>query len=272
MINLFIIGLREALEASLIISIVCSMIISAKRKDLLRYVILSIFCAVILCIGIGISINYTIEMLDQKYQEMIEFFIGIFSVIMVSSMIFWMRKNTLQVKLKNNIKESISKNKSSILLCTVFLAVFREGLELVSLSITTLIEADTYLLYVALFAGIMLAVVLAYCIYRMIFKMNLKLFFNITNAFLIIFAAGILVNSVRSAHSAGLMNLYNNTIVDLSQYIPSNSLFSTLMSSLFGINSDIQIMDCIVWTFYFIFMIIVLNINKLNRLNKSYVK
>jgi high-affinity iron transporter len=88
-----VIGLREGLEAALIVSIVAAFLKRQGRQEALRYVWLGVAIAVVLCTAVGIALQLLDEQLPQQGQEQLETVIGVCAVLIVSLMIFWMRRN-----------------------------------------------------------------------------------------------------------------------------------------------------------------------------------
>jgi high-affinity iron transporter len=87
----FVIGLREGLEASLIVGIVAAFLAQQGRRDALRWVWVGVISAVVLCAGAGIALNVIGQELPQAQQEALETVVGVIAVGAVTWMIYWMK-------------------------------------------------------------------------------------------------------------------------------------------------------------------------------------
>src|SRR5213082_2281692 len=94
MLPTFVIGLREGLEAALIVGIVAAFLRKQGRRDLLRWVFAGVGAAVALCLAGGIALDLLSRELPQKQQEGLETVIGGLAVGMVTYMVVWMKRNS----------------------------------------------------------------------------------------------------------------------------------------------------------------------------------
>src|SRR6201995_169679 len=98
MLPTFVIGLREGLEAALIVGIIAAFLRQQGRKDLLRWVFVGVASAVLICTAIGVTLNVISQDLPQKQQEGMETVIGALAVGMVTYMVVWMRRHSRELK------------------------------------------------------------------------------------------------------------------------------------------------------------------------------
>ena len=98
MLPTFVIGLREGLEAALIVGIIAAFLRKQGRRDLLRWVFAGVGTAVLLCLAVGIALNAVSKDLPQKQQEGLETVIGVLAVGMVTYMVVWMRRHSRELK------------------------------------------------------------------------------------------------------------------------------------------------------------------------------
>ena len=136
MIPTLVIGLREGLEASLIVGIVAAFLRRQGRRDALRQVWIGVGLAVVICVGIGIALRVTESELPQAGQEGLETVVGLFAVAMVTYMILWMRKHSRDMKgeLEGAASAALANGSARALVAMAFLAVLREGFETASSS------------------------------------------------------------------------------------------------------------------------------------------
>src|ERR1700755_2536007 len=125
----FLIGLREGLEATLIVSIVAAFLRRNGRS--VRPMLAGVVLAVAISIGVGVALNLLSETLPQRQQEMLETVIGVIAVIFVTTMIIWMNRNAFRMKgeLEREAQQAINAGGSLALAVMAFLAVLKEGFE-----------------------------------------------------------------------------------------------------------------------------------------------
>src|SRR4051812_42595207 len=145
MLPTFVIGLREGLEAALIVGIVAAFLKQRGRSDLLRWAFGGIAAAIVLCIGVGVSLELVSRELPQRQQEGLETVIGAFAVAMVSYMVVWMRRHSRDLKgqLEGATGTALATGSAWALVVMAFLAVLREGFETVVFLLAAFNESDS---------------------------------------------------------------------------------------------------------------------------------
>src|SRR2546421_3366984 len=131
MLPTFVIGLREGVEASLIVGIIAAFVGSHGRTDVLRWVWTGVALAAGLCLAFGIRLQALEGTLDQQQQETLETIVALLAVGMVSYMIVWMRGHARNLKgdIETHLAGALAHGSVKALVVMAFLAVFREGLE-----------------------------------------------------------------------------------------------------------------------------------------------
>src|ERR1700712_5001897 len=129
MLSTFVIGLREGLEAALIVGIVAAFLKQRGRTDLLRLVWLGVGLAALICLGVGVGLHAYSAALPQKQQEGLETVVGAIAVAMVTYMVVWMRRHSrgLKKQLEGAAEDALQSGSGLALVAMAFLAVFREG-------------------------------------------------------------------------------------------------------------------------------------------------
>jgi high-affinity iron transporter len=249
----FVIGLREGLEASLIVGIVAAFLLQQGRKDALRAMWLGVALAVTLCIAAGVALRIASEELPQKQQEGLETIIGLVAVGMITWMIVWMRKHAANLKgeLQERAGAALVDGSTKALIGMAFLAVLREGLETAVFLLAVFQDSDRPDLTGSGAAlGILVAVVVGYLIYRGGVRINLNKFFKVTGVVLVFVAAGLLSTAVHTAHEAGWWNLLLNQAVDLSWLVKPGTVTSALITGMFGIQPKPTVGEALAWLVY----------------------
>ncbi len=173
MLPTFVIGLREGLEAALIVGIIAAFLARQGRRDLLRWVFLGVATAVVLCVGVGVGLEVVSANLPHRQQEGLETVVGVLAVAMVTYMVIWMRQHSRQLKaqLEGFAADALRSNggdgAAQAMVVMAFLAVLREGFETVVFLLAAFDAADnTTSAAGGAVLGIVVAVGLGYGIYR----------------------------------------------------------------------------------------------------------
>ena len=234
----FLIMLREGIEAALIVGIVASYLKQTGRGAWMPAVWVGILLAVALSLFVGAALQLVSAQFPQKAQEFFEAIVGLIAVIVLSSMVFWMRKAARSIKseLHASIDSALSHSngQASALIALVFFAVAREGLESVFFLLAIFQQSTNSDALLGAVLGILVSIVLGYGIYAGGIRMNLRRFFFWTGLFILFVAAGILAGTLRHFHEAGVWNSLQTVVIDLSNVLPVSSPFGTLLSGMFG--------------------------------------
>ncbi|QLL05650.1 iron uptake transporter permease EfeU [Mycobacterium vicinigordonae] len=251
-IGTFLIGLREGLEATLIVSIVAAFLKRNGRS--VQPMFTGVALAVAISVGVGVGLDLLTTTLPQRQQEMMETVIGAIAVVFVTSMIIWMNRNAGRLKgdLEREAQEAISRGGSLALTAMAFLAVLKEGFEtaVFLLAAAQTSHGSRWLAVLGGVAGIAAAIALGAGIYVGGLKLNLARFFRVTGAFLVLIAAGLVLGSLRTAHEAGWITIGQHQVFDLSPWLPGRSVRGALVTGLFGIPPDPRLVEVLGWLLY----------------------
>src|SRR5262245_17383685 len=127
----FFLALREGLEASLIVGIVLAYLVKVGRKDAIRVALLGVGLALLLSLVVGVAISVTIGRLPLAVQATFEGLTAIAAVVVLTWMLFWMRRQGRAVKgqLESEVSAALDKGSARALVALAFVVVIREGLE-----------------------------------------------------------------------------------------------------------------------------------------------
>ncbi|MDL9981166.1 iron uptake transporter permease EfeU [Microbacterium candidum] len=208
MLATFLIGLREGLEAALVVGILAAYLTRIGRRDVLPRVWMGIGLAVLLALGIGAILTFGAYELTSTAQEVIGGVFSLIAVAMVTWMIFWMQKTARNMKkhLEGGIDKALATGGMWALVVVGFVSVAREGIEAALLlwSMTQSFgNAPTALLGAVL--GILVSAGLGWLLAKGMLKLDLRRFFLWTSAFLVIVAAGVLAYAVKDLQEAGVL-------------------------------------------------------------------
>jgi high-affinity iron transporter len=254
MLATYLIGLREGLEATLVVSILIAFLVKADRKDRLVQVWSGVGLAVALSVFFGWLLSYTSTTLLQKYEhrELFEAITSILAVVFVTWMIFWMRKAARSIagELRGKLQDALAVGSIAVAVMA-FLAVVREGLE-TSLIFYSAVQgaADNSRPLYALLVGIASAIVIGYLMYATAVRINLSVFFTWTGALLILVAAGILKYGVHDFQESGVLPGLNNLAYDISGVLDPTAWYTALLTGMFNITPTASVLETIAWAAY----------------------
>lgn len=256
MLPTFVIGLREGLEAALIVGIIAAFVGRQGRRDLLRWVYAGVGTAVLLCAVVGVALEAASAELPQKQQEGLETVIGVLAVGMVTYMVVWMRRHSRELKkqlegLAAHALEQGTAGRAMVVMA--FLAVLREGFETVVFLLAAFHQSeDAGQAGGGAVAGVGVAVLLGYGIYRGGVRLDLSKFFRATGIVLVLVAAGLVAGALHTAHEAGWLDAGQQSTVDLSSVVRPGSVQSALLTGMLGIQSHPVLIEVFGWLVYLV--------------------
>jgi high-affinity iron transporter len=250
----FLIGLREGLEAALVVGILVAYLVKSDRRDLLPRVWLGVGVAVVISLAAGAALTYGPRGLSFEAQEAIGGSLSIIAVGFVTWMIFWMARTSRQLRgeLEGRMSTAISAGGASLTILAA-LAVGREGLE-TALFLWAAAQATGSstqpLIGGAL--GLATAIVLGALIYRGAIRLDLGKFFRWTGGLLVFVAAGVLAYGVHDLQEAGILPGLDNVAFDVSSTIPPSSWYGTLLKGTFNFSPRTTWLELIAWLVYLV--------------------
>jgi high-affinity iron transporter len=252
----YLIGLREGLEAALVVSILVAYLVKTDRRHLLPRIWIGVGIAVSVALAFGFALFFGPRGLTFEAQEAIGGTLSIVAVGLVTWMIFWMARaaRSLSGELRGQIDSAAEGSWWALVLVAV-LAVGREGLEtaLFLWSATEAVTRDSDATWQPLLGaalGIATAVVLGWLLYRGAIRINLSKFFTWTGAFLILVAAGVLSYGVHDLQEAGILPGLDTVAWDVSGTVDPSTWYATLLKGVFNFSPVTTVLEAVVWVLY----------------------
>ncbi|HEX5403165.1 MAG TPA: iron uptake transporter permease EfeU [Pseudonocardiaceae bacterium] len=260
MLPTFVIGLREGLEAALIVGIIAAFLGQHGRRDALPKVWLGVGIAVLICLGFGIGLHVLSDSLDFTQQERLETVVGAFAVVMVTYMVLWMSKHAKGMKgeLEGAASAALAKGSTRALVTMAFLAVLREGFETVVFLLAVAQSSENGgLALTGALLGIVIAVAVGYGIYRGGVRLNMARFFRITGAALVLVAAGLVMSTLHTAWESGWISIGQQPALDLTWLVRNGTPLASLFTGVLGIQPKPTVLEVIGWLVYAVPMLLV---------------
>jgi high-affinity iron transporter len=262
MLGNYLIGLREGLEASLVVTILIAYLVKSGRTHLLPRIWAGVGLAVLVSLGFGALLTYGPRGLTFQAQEAIGGSLSIVAVCFVTWMIFWMRRAArgLAGELRGQIDKAADAGRWSLAVVAA-LAVGREGLETAlflwaatqtATGAHTVSTVPAWQPLTGAVLGIATAVVLGYLLYRGAVRIDLTKFFTWTGAFLIVVAAGVLGYGFHDLQEAGILPGVGSLAFDVSTHVDEGSWYGALLKGVFNFSPQTTWLQAAVWTAYLV--------------------
>ncbi|KRD42820.1 high-affinity Fe2+/Pb2+ permease [Cellulomonas sp. Root930] len=261
MVANYLIGLREGLEAALVVSILVAYLVKSGRREQLPALWAGVGVAVGASLVFGAILTFGPSGLSFEAQEAIGGTLSIVAVGLVTWMIFWMARTARHMKadLHHKLDDALGAGKRAVLVVAM-LAVGREGLETAlflwasaqATSGTAVNTGPNFAPLVGAALGLGTAVLAGWLIYRGALRLNLRVFFAWTGLFLVVVAAGVLAYGVHDLQEAGILPGLNNLAFDVSATIPPSSWYGSLLKGVFNFSPATTVLQAIAWTAYLV--------------------
>lgn len=253
MVANYLIGLREGLEAALVVSILVAYLVRTDRRHLLPALWAGVAVAVGISLGFGALLTFGPRGLSFEAQEAIGGTLSIVAVGLITWMIFWMARTARHLKadLHHRLDDAVAAGRGAVVVVAL-LAVGREGLEtalfLWAGAQATSDGTTAPLLGAGL--GILTAVALAWLMYRGAVRLDLRRFFAWTGLFLVLVAAGVLAYGVHDLQEAGILPGLNDLAFDVSAAVPPSSWYGTLLKGVLNFTPATTWLQLVAWVAY----------------------
>ena len=252
MTAIYLIGLREGLEITLVVSILVAFLVKSDRKYLLKYVWAGVALAVLLSVGFAALLEVGAATLTFEQQELFEACASFAAVIFVTWMIFWMRRMARRIaaELRGKLEEAIQVGAWAIA-GMAFLAVVREGLETSILFYAAAQGTkDSAEPLIGISLGLLTAIVLGWLLYASAVRINLTRFFTWTGALLVLVAAGIFKYGVHDLQESGVLPGINDHAYDVTGVLRPDAWYAELLRGMFNITPQPTVLETVAWLGY----------------------
>jgi high-affinity iron transporter len=250
----YLIGLREGLEATLVVSILVAYLVKSGRRRQLLPLWAGVALAVGLSVLFGALLTYTETTLlaDYRSRELFEAITSVLAVGLVTWMVFWMRRTARKLKgeLTGQLEHALGLGVLAVA-GVAFLSVVREGLETTLLFYAAAQGATTTATpLVAITAGVLSAVLIGVGLYAGAIRVDLSRFFTVSGVLLVFVAAGIFKYGVHDFQEAGVLPGLDTLAFDVSGVLDPNSWYGAARAGMFNITPAPTVLESIAWVVY----------------------
>ena len=250
----FLIGLREGLEAGLIVGILVAYVRKLGRADVLPRLWFGIGIAVAVTLITGAVLTFGPYGLSFQAQEILGGALSALAVALVTWMIFWMAAHSraLKSELATKLDAALAGTGAGIVVLGV-VSVGREGVETALFVWAAAKSSGSPLVATGgAVLGILAAVALAWLLYRGVLRINLRRFFTWTGTFLTLVAAGVLAYAVGELQEASVLPGWGQAAFSLAGEVPPSSWYGTLLAGIFNFTPEPTWAQFGAWALYLV--------------------
>ena len=253
MLPTFVIGLREGLEASLIVGIIAAFLIQRGDRRALRPVWFGVLAAAAICATIAIVLNAVGRSLPLRQRALMEGILALVAVGGVTYMVVWMKRHSraLKKQLEEHAEGALVTGSMFALVAMAFFAVLREGIE-TSVFMLAAFQGSTNPAATGTGAilGVVVAVGLGYAIYKGGVRINLSRFFRFTGFVLVLVAAGLLSTAAHEFAEARVLTVGLAHAMDLTWLVSPGTIHGSLLTGMLGFQPVPTVAEVALWLAY----------------------
>ncbi|AGB25358.1 high-affinity Fe2+/Pb2+ permease [Mycobacterium sp. JS623] len=245
-----LIGLREGLEAAIVVSILVAFLVKSDRRDALKWVWLGVGAAIAMTVAVFLVIQFGENTISGLAAEAIAGIASLAAVVIVTTMVLWMKRAAASMsgELRSDMQRALETGSMAVL-ALAFLAVGREGVE-TALFMVGYAEAQTSWPLIGLVIGVVVAAAIAYGMYAGAVRINLAKFFKYTGVFLILVAAGILSYGVGALQTVGWLPGLADKAFDISTWFNWSSGYAEIIQGVFNVTPTPTVFQLVAWLAY----------------------
>jgi high-affinity iron transporter len=250
-----LIGVREGLEAGIIVMVLIAFLVKSQRRDALKWVWLGVGAAVAMTVGVFLAIQYGAYTIKDLAAEAIAGVASLVAVVIVTSMVLWMRKAAagMSGELRTGMSQALETGALAVFMLA-FLAVGREGVE-TALFMVGYAEAETAWPLLGLLIGVLVAAGIAIGMYAGAVRINLAKFFTYTGAFLIVVAAGVLSYGIGALQTVGWLPNLGGRAFDISSWFNWSSWYGEIVQGVFNVTPTPTVLQLVCWLAYLVIVL-----------------
>ena len=263
MIPTFVIFLREGIEASMIVAILLAYLQRIGQRRHFRDVFSGVAAALVLTLGGGVAAFFLIRHYEgSNVQTYFETATYLLAAVVLTYMTFWMQLHAkvLARELQHRSDLALSKGNRWGLGLLAFQAVGREGLETMVFTLAIVFASDRQaatpvhgnLLLLGAALGLAVALSVAFAIFKLGAKLNMRRFFRVLGIVLMVFAAGLLADAVENMQQLHWLDFGRHVLWNTSGTISESSNFGDVLHSLLGYADRPTELQAFIWLIYLV--------------------
>ena len=253
-------GLREGVEAALIVSIICAYLVRTGNRRQFPRVFIGAGLAGGLSALLGLLLYLTVGSFHEPYEQLFEAITLLIAAVVVTWMLFWMRRQAASVKseLQAAVDRALNHGSLTALAALAFVAVLREGIETSLFLVGQAASADQGAVAVLIGAivGLAVAALLGMGFYQGSRRIHLGSFFRWTGIGLVFIAGGLIAKAAHELIEISVVTVGNQTLFDVSSILPHDpergNLLGQFLHAVFGYTSNPEATTFVAWLAYIV--------------------
>lgn len=252
MFSSLLITLREGLEAALIIGIILGYLSKVNQKQLYKHIFIGT--------GLGVAASFLAAILfetfaggfEGKSEQIFEGVVMLVAVVILTTMVLWMNKQSKSIgaDICGKIDAVVGKSQIWGLISLAFVSVFREGIEIVLFMNAAVVNSTTGNSLIGGVLGLIMALFMAWLVFKSTLNLNLKKFFQLTGAFIIFIAAGMLAGGIHEFEEAGIIPIIIEHVWNINSILNEKGTVGSFLKAVFGYNGNPSITEVLAYFAY----------------------
>jgi len=234
----FVTGLREGVEAALIVAIVLAYLVRSGNGAEAGKVWIGTGVAALVSVLAGIVIFQTVGSMPSPYENYFEAGTLLVATAVVTWMLFWMRRQSIAIRgeLHARLDRVLTEGSAWGLAVLAFTSVIREGLETSVFLVgqATSAQAAASSVIVGALIGLLAAIAIGWIFYTGTRRIDLRVFFRWTGIALIFIAAGLVSHAVHELIEIGVLTVGATPVFDISNVLPDEAGIGQFLRAILG--------------------------------------
>ncbi len=252
MFSAFLITLREGLEMSLIIGILLAYLARTGHRREFPAIWAGVAGALGVSVAAGAIIFVTAGEFRGRGEQLFEAIALLTAVAVLTYMIFWMRRQavTIRSELQARMSEALQMGSRTALILLTVASVGREGVETALFLFATARASSPVAAGTGAILGLGGAFLLGWLLYRGTYKLDLRAFFNVTSALLLLVGAGLLARGAGELVEAGILPALMEHVWNTDTLVNQTSTMGTFLQAMFGYTSTPSLLQVMLYAMY----------------------
>lgn len=250
----FFIFLREGIEGSMIVTMMCAYLASVNRRDLFRWVFAGVAAALLAAgaAGVILYIMVAASFVGSDIQTWFETCTFALAVVVLTYMTFWMKKHArgINADLKSQVSRAIAGQSGLALALVAFATVGREALETAIFVLAITFQSSPLALAAGAVAGLAVSLGLSLAMYRMGIRINMKRLFTVVGVALMFVSAGLLANAIQNLQSMGVLPGRDTILWDTGRLVSNQSALGDMLHGLLGYAAAPTVLQVLAWVLF----------------------
>jgi len=257
MLPSFLIGIREGLEAALIVGLALGVLSKTGHLRFRKMIWAGVALAILVSLVVAGILQWIGMSLEGPAEEIFEGVTMLLAAGVLTWMIFWMLRNSsqFQLGLQSDVRDAVQKGQAWALFGIAFFAVLREGIETALFLSAAALSTSSSQVLIGGLLGIAVAVLIGWALFAATIRLNLRRFFQVTSLLLILFAAGLFAHGIHEFVEVGWIPPILDPVWDINHILSEDSISGAMLKALFGYNGNPSLTEALAYVSYFVVII-----------------